>query len=67
MTPVVHERRRWLRKAQRLIFDITQFGRDDAESGSWDPHDTDVFNAMKPVKRRQFEARMIKLAKEYVP
>jgi hypothetical protein len=60
-------RRSWRQRMQRLIYDITQFGRDDANSGSWDPRDTDVFRGMKPAKRRQFEKRIEKLAKEYLP
>lgn len=57
-------RRRWRRRAKQLIADITQFGRDDANCGSWDPRDMDVFLGMKATKRARFEAAITKLAKE---
>lgn len=60
-------RRRWRQRMQRLIFDITQFGRDDANCGSWDPRDMDVFLGTRQKKRWQFEARIVKLATEYIP
>lgn len=59
-------RRRWRRRAQRLIFDITQFGRDDANSGSWDADEMTIFEAQKPVVRKLLLDRLTKLAEEYV-
>lgn len=60
-------RRAWKQRMQRLIRDITKFGRDDATCGSWDPEDMDVFIGRKPAKHREFERRIQKLAKEYIP
>lgn len=63
---VRRQRMRTRRKARmrRLIAEITQFGRDDAECGSWHPDDFTVFRSLKTEKRRKFEAKLIQLAKE---
>lgn len=48
-------------RAQALIREIVQFGRDDSMKGSWDPRDMEFFDIQASQRRARFLKRILEL------
>lgn len=51
-------------RIRQIVFDAENLGRQDGESGSWDPRDTELFNALLPQRRKALRERIAKLYRE---